>query len=88
LPAGRLALNQQHAQPIGTRVNGGRKIGWPAANDDDVIKRLLGARAKADLRGYLGRRRPNEERAIGKRGRSSLENLYARHLGHALIDDD
>ena len=50
LPAGRLALDDDGAQPLGRGVDGGGQPGRPAADDAQVVERLLGAGAQARAR--------------------------------------
>src|SRR6267142_1382070 len=36
LSSRRVRLDNQHIESLGSRVNGGRKTSWPAADDDDI----------------------------------------------------
>src|SRR5262249_29419660 len=66
LSAGSALLDDERVQPLGSAVDRGRQPGGAAADDDDVVERLLRARLKPDLRGELLIGRRDEARAVGK----------------------
>src|SRR5690348_12339010 len=60
LSARRLAFDQERAKPFRRAINSGRETSRSAADDDEVVKRLLGARAKSEPRRESGRVRRGE----------------------------
>ena len=69
LAAGRLALHEHGAQPLGRAVHRRREPGRAAADDDQVVEVELGLGRDAEPRRELERRRRLEHRAVAQEHR-------------------
>ena len=65
LAAGRFALDDDGPQSFRRAVYGRRKTGGPAADDAEVVQRLLGARPQAERIGEVERRRRTQRLLVG-----------------------
>ena len=64
LSAGRLALDDDRAQPLGCAVDGGRKAGRPATDDHDVVFVRAGAGLQAEAIRQIAHLGPNEQLSV------------------------
>ena len=66
LPPGRLALDEERAQPLTGSVHGGRQPGRPAPDDDEIVERVRSGDRHADRLGELAGRWCAEDPAVGE----------------------
>lgn len=79
LAAGRLALHDQGAQPLGCAVDRGREAGGAAADDHGVVLGRVRDRLQAEQLGELARLRPDANRAVGEPHRRKITLRRPRH---------
>src|SRR3954452_13929761 len=72
LPAGRLTLDDERAQPLGGAVHGGGEPGRPRAAADDVVLRELRLGAEPEQLGGTPQRRPEDRLAPEEAPRGGL----------------
>ena len=80
LAAGRLALDEQRAQPFGCSVHGRRKARRAAAHDHEVVGVAPGLDLQADPFGQLGDRGAREDASVGQQYHRAIRSRGDRSL--------